>query len=123
MKNIQKLLIEEMGLKVGDRVKVVCKIPKGHLDWEDTWLKCMDEAIGKTYTIHCINVSPYRYGVMLREFGGYHFPVQSLMKVATTTIKLNDQCTAEIDGDVVKVGCQTIPMSKIYEIEIGRAHV
>lgn len=113
MKNIQELLIKEMGLKVGDRVKVVYKVPNGHLGWEDTWLKCMDEAIDKTYIIHNIHT---KYGVVLREFGGYHFPVQSLMKIPTTTIKLNDQCIAEIDGDVVKVGCQTIPMSKIYEI-------
>jgi len=68
--------LERLQLKVGDKVKVLCKAESFERDWEANWAKVMDDYIGKT--IKVIDFSG-NSGVRLDCY--YNFPAFVLEKV------------------------------------------
>ena len=101
------------GIKVGDTVKVIKAYPDNAFGWINAWTGEMNKLIGKTAVVKSISDS----GISL-DCGSYTkgFPFFALELVgvyAETKVKDYD-CT--ILNDSIKVGCQTIPWTKIEEI-------
>ena len=55
---------EASGLKVGDKVRVLFKVPSYSRGWRNLWIPKMDEAIGKIFTISEILTN---VGIYLKE--------------------------------------------------------
>jgi len=54
------------------------------------------------------------YSIVLENDDGFA-PLSEVEEISNTVV-LNDEYTAVIDGETVKVGCQTIPIQKVEEI-------
>lgn len=48
-------VVKASRIEVGDRVKVVCKVPSYHLGWDHVWCVDKDTAIGKVGIVTYIN--------------------------------------------------------------------
>lgn len=59
-------------IKVGDKVRVVKRVDR-EKGWVNSWVKEMDECIGKVYTVQEID----KYGVSFED-GPFNFPPSSL---------------------------------------------
>jgi len=66
------------GLKAGDKVMVMFKVPSYAHGWREMWVPKMDEAIGKIFTIG--DISNYNNGIYLKECFKW-FPFFCLEKV------------------------------------------
>ena len=55
------------------------------------------------------------YCVYVTDNVGNAYPVEEIV-ICKNMVKLNDEYSAEIDGDKVKVGCQTFDIEKIREV-------
>jgi hypothetical protein len=119
MANIQEILIKELGLKVGDYVKITHIVPSNDLGWKNAWVGEMDKYVGKVGKIVKIGI----HGIDLKEDGEsynitYSFPAQVLQKTEAPVpeVKLNSSYTAKIYKTKVVVGCQEFKISVIRDI-------
>ena len=67
---------EASGLKEGDKVKVLFKVPSQARGWQNSWVDEMDKAIGKIFTIKTLKLN----GVSFKELTPY-FPFFCLEKI------------------------------------------
>ena len=122
MKEVKQLsvhdqFLKEMGLKVGDKVRVLRRGKSNEFGWNDSWVSpAMDSAVGKEYTISSISPSA---GVTFEE-RLYSFPATVLEKLESgftpVNVKLNREYTATITEKEVEVGCQKIPFKAVIEL-------
>jgi len=68
--------LERLNLKVGDKVKVLRKAKSFERDWKASWVKSMDDYIGKT-----LKVIDFSCNSGVRLDGNYNFPAFVLEKV------------------------------------------
>jgi len=76
IKEAYLIMQKNCGIKVGDTVKVLRKAEQYEMGWDSTWVKEMDETIGKTFVVREINW----FGVSLNDLH-FTFPVCVLKKV------------------------------------------
>lgn len=105
--------------KIGDKVKVLFRVPPRAQGWNNVWTPEMDKAIGKILTVVDID---FTSGITLRNkdiYCDFSYPSFCLEKVVEPTqveVKLNSKYTAIVTKTRIKVGCQTFPVSKIKEL-------
>lgn len=118
--NIQeayKVMQENCGIEVGDKVRILRKAKSYESGWGNTWETQMSDQVGKTDRV--VDIKPW--GIRLKTAGyDYPFFVLELVEKApkTKTIKLNDRYTATVDRYSVEVGCQSFSfdaVEKLYE--------
>ena len=113
---IYDLILKNLNLKPGDKVKVTHKVPSNYLGWNNTWVPEMNSAIGKTYIVYCIHDT----GVELRG-NGWIYPPHCLEVVERAAqhkeIKISSEYTAQIyPGEKIVVDCQTIDKATFEKI-------
>jgi hypothetical protein len=131
MDNLQKLIIESLGLEVGDIVKITHKADHGDLGWEANWVGWMDECVGMTGKIIMpINKTNPEFGVRVKmDHDGevWNFPAQCIKlitkKPKSVLLRLNSEYKAEITKDGIIVGCQKFPLSIIDKLVAARDKV
>jgi len=116
--SVHSQFLEEMGLKAGDKVRVLRRGKSNEFGWNDSWVShAMDSAVGNEYTISSISPSS---GVKFEERLRYNFPVTVLEKLESeftpVNVKLNREYTATITKKNVEVGCQKIPFKVVIEL-------
>ena len=117
---LENLWVKQVGLKVGDYVKVLFKVPSYAQGWDNSFTSQMEVWVGKTLKVENLNTN--NMGITLGEPGSIStqgFPYFCLEKVEKPVqkVKLNEQYTAEvISKTMVKVGCQEIPVSAIKKL-------
>ena len=127
MKNISVVayeLLKEQGLEVGSKVKVLTTWPSKSPGFTDaSWVDGMNRTVGTTLEVINIHHDPVRdeVRIQLNDSGAYFYPPQVLQfveKGKRKAVKLNNQYTAKIDyeNQIIEVGCQTIPFSKVEEL-------
>lgn len=110
--NIQQEMLAEMKLKVGDKVRVLCRAQFLQFGWEAHWTSEMDKFIGKTHKVS--RIPAVRYGITLNNDEGdeYNFPSFVLEIVERYTpaipVKISKDYVAQVHKDKIVVGCQTV---------------
>lgn len=94
--NAYLALQKASGLKIGDTVQVIGKVPTRHLGWDNGWTVNMDQTIGKEYVITHINGV---YGIGL-EGTEAQFPVYALKFIKSSDTKI---VSFELQGYVANV--------------------
>ena len=117
---IQEQIIKELGLQVGDTVKITHKVPNSNLGWTSGWVSDMDAAIGKEGTVGFIDTN----GVVIKVEGVrimYSYPAQVLQFVCRgpkyNEMKISKDYNAKVYADRIEVGCQTITMEDFEKLQ------
>ena len=127
--NIQeayKVMQDNCGIEVGDYVKVLRKAQNHENGWKLSWKKRMDIFIGNTLEVLDKNDD---WGFQLSAsdgfYGYYHFPFFVLelvekghkpKKVDVAWVKLNENHTAIVKKDNVRVGCQVFSFDSVESL-------
>jgi len=101
--------------RIGDTVRVVRKVESHSYGWRNSWVTEMDKTVGRIGTI--LDINDGGVAVDISEINIiYGFCVFSLEKIASKIVKLNNSYSAEVCGDIVKVGGITFPRAKVMEL-------
>ncbi len=105
---LQKIMVELMGLKVGSTVEVIREVKENEMGWEGEEI----DSKGETYQVE--EICPNNSGIYLED--GYWYPIFALKMCANSFI-LNDDYTAVVleDGDI-EVGCVAISFETLEKI-------
>jgi hypothetical protein len=106
---------KECGIEVGDTVKVLRKAKDYEMGWSNSWVGCMDVLVGETFKVKFSGGG----GVQLSNDYCVPFFVLELVSKSpkVVKVKLNENHTAEVSKDGIKVGCQTFPIGIVEELE------
>lgn len=70
-KRLQNRWVKELQLKVGDKVKIMYAVPDKTCGWDNTWLDCMTDFVGKTGEV--TRFSEYGIQVSIGDYD-YNYP-------------------------------------------------
>lgn len=114
--NVQAKLIEMLGIKTGDYVKVLGKAPNGHLGWKSNWIDAMDAMIGETLQV--TNVESM--GIIVSWDGRkYDMPAQVLQKVEDPHKKLGNYFVRRTPDGGRTIGCKTLNSVELVTLTNG----
>lgn len=102
IKQAYKLMQDNSGLKVGDRVKVLRKAQNGEMGWDDTWSDEMDHLVGQDCIVDNIsgsNIYVYYFG----DEWAYVVPFFILEKIEVP-LMLGDFKVEEYKGGIIVDG-------------------
>jgi len=109
--SLNQIAFLKLGLKEGDTVKVVAKVPEGTHGSDIYWETSMTRKIGKTQRV----VGARNHSRIELE-DGYYYPALALEKVKVVKeIRLPDY-TALVSEDGVSVGCQNLTKEMVLGI-------
>jgi hypothetical protein len=118
----QKAWIKMVNLQPGDKVKVLYAVERHKDGWDNSWMPCMTDTVGKVLTVvrDCGNS-----GIRLendKSNVSMSYPFFVLQKVENPLpepIRISDSYKAEFKKDgSIKVGCQDISyvlLKQIYD--------
>jgi hypothetical protein len=116
---IQEQIIKELGLQVGDTVKITHKVPNVNLGWLGGWVSDMDAAIGKEGIVR--NINPNNVTIKVEGILTYAYPAQVLEFVRRgpnyKEMKISKDYTAKVYKDRIEVGDQTITIEDFRKLE------
>lgn len=117
---IQEQIIKELGLQVGDTVKITHKVPNSNLGWLGGWVSDMDNTIGKEGTV--MSISPTNVAIKVEDVRMiYAYPAQVLEFVSRgpeyKEMKISKDYSAKVYADKIKVGCQTISIEDFKKLQ------
>lgn len=93
-------MMKNCGIGIGDKVKVVAKVPSYHMGWETAWAGQMDKHVGSILTVQNI----YDGAGFLCTPGNWYYPPQALQLVEKKEEEKVCVPTPK-HGDIVVDGC------------------
>jgi hypothetical protein len=114
-KSLHELAYDNLDVNVGDRVKVLFKVPSCSQGWETVWRDdAMDEQVGQILKVEKLNA---RTGVKLSD--GFSYPAFALQKVESSiiTVALNEaHLKALVYEDKIVIGGQSVNKVQVMEL-------